>query len=239
MARLTTEPRNWSEFSTASWVWSGNGVGAEGYTNSHGSCRRTWSGTATPTRAPGWAKPKRPTYGLPTQRTPGPGTAGCRDTAGDRPVRIWNADPANSGTRPVAAGYRDTAGNQPVRIRNADPNISGTRLLWRFRRFSLNWWHLHPPKCLSSVGWLVGTSIDKCLTLLFGLCYGRHTTLVSPGGGRIECRPVGARGKMGHTGRTGWGINRTLRIAGSDGGLSSQLEKTARQEGEGPGNTCG
>ena len=171
-----------------------------------------------------------------------------RDTAGDRPVHISNANPANSGTRPVPAkcrlafkmptptypgpgrplpgtetqpvtdrfAYELSTRTQPVfdRVMDDPPDMptpvhrydqlspktelydyrppeadlmdtvmqlqlevdmltiggcqSRQRRLRRLCWFSLNQRHLHPPKCLSSVGRLVGTSIDKCLMLLFG-----------------------------------------------------------------------
>ena len=52
-------------------------------------------------------------------------------------------------------------------------------------------------------------------------------------GGRIECRPVGTRGKKGHAGP----IGRCTEHYGSPGRLADyqrQLEKTARHEGEDP-----
>ena len=43
------------------------------------------------------------------------------------------------------------------------------------------------------------------------------------GGGCIECRPVSDRGKKGHSSLTCWSTNRTLRITGPDGGLSTPV----------------
>ena len=58
-----------------------------------------------------------------------------------------------------------------------------------------------------------------------GMTLRSPTTLVSRGGGRIECRPVSAGGKKGHAGRTSPCINRTLQIAGPVGRLSMPVRE--------------
>ena len=46
---------------------------------------------------------------------------------------------------------------------------------------------LHPPMCLSSVGWLVSTTVWRhCSVKWVGRCYGRPTTLVSLGGDALN-----------------------------------------------------
>ena len=75
--------------------------------------------------------------------------------------------------------------------------------------------------------------------------YGRFAALVSPGGRRIECRPVSAGGKTGHAGRINRSTNGTLRITGPVGSLSTPVREDDSAGRGGPvdirnssGNTC-
>ena len=94
------------------------------------------------------------------------------------------------------------------------------------------------------------TSINKCLTLLYGRMGGMMLRSLYNScptwRGRIECRPVGAGGKKGHAGRISRGPNITLWITGPVGRLSTPVREDSSARRGGPfdirnslGSTCG